>query len=65
MEARSNRLTGDECDRDWIWEREIETAPADDVHRLASSAWDRQFRRLKEASPFYAAKFREAVAAWL
>ncbi|MEO9049424.1 MAG: hypothetical protein ABI334_07435 [Candidatus Dormiibacterota bacterium] len=60
MEARSNRLTGDDCERDWIWEREIETAPADDIHRLASGAWDRQFRRLKEASPFYARKFREA-----
>ncbi|MHB8613102.1 MAG: phenylacetate--CoA ligase family protein [Candidatus Dormibacteraceae bacterium] len=60
MESRGNRLPGDDCDRDWIWEREIETASAEDSFRLASSAWDRQFRRLKEASPLYARKFREA-----
>jgi phenylacetate-CoA ligase len=60
MEARGNRLVGDTCDRDWIWEREIETASADDSFRLAAGAWDRQFRRLRESSPFYARKFREA-----
>ncbi len=60
MESRGNRLAGDECDRDWIWEREIETASAEDSFRLAAGAWERQFRRLREASPFYARKFREA-----
>lgn len=60
MESRGNRLRGDACDRDWIWEREIETATAEDSQRLASGAWDRQFRRLREASPFYARKFKEA-----
>jgi phenylacetate-CoA ligase len=60
MEARGNRLVGDTCDRDWIWEREIETASADDSFRLAAGAWERQFRRLRESSPFYARKFREA-----
>jgi len=60
MEARNNRLKGDSCDRDWIWEREIETASADDIFRLAAGAWERQFRRLREASPFYMRKFREA-----
>ncbi len=60
MESRNNRLRGDACDRDWIWEREIETATAEDSLRLASGAWDRQFRRLREASPFYARKFKEA-----
>src|SRR3981081_3512622 len=60
MEARGNRLRGDDCDRDWIWEREIETASAEDTFRLASGGWERQFRRLREASPFYARKFREA-----
>src|SRR5258708_30214918 len=60
MEAKGNRLSGDICDRDWIWEREIETAPADDAFRLAAGAWERQFRRLRESSPFYARKFREA-----
>ena len=60
MESRGNRITGDGCDRDWIWEREIETATAEDAFRLASSAWERQFRRLREASLFYSRKFREA-----
>jgi phenylacetate-CoA ligase len=60
MEARGNRLAGDACDRDWIWEREIETASRDDAFRLAAGAWERQFRRLREASPFYARKFKEA-----
>ena len=60
MEARGNRLAGDACDRDWIWEREIETASAEDSFRLASGAWERQFRRLREASSFYVRKFREA-----
>jgi phenylacetate-CoA ligase len=60
METRNNRLKGDDCDRDWIWEREVETASAEDVFRLSSAAWERQFRRLREASPFYARKFREA-----
>ncbi|HEY4888776.1 MAG TPA: phenylacetate--CoA ligase family protein [Candidatus Dormibacteraeota bacterium] len=60
MESRGNRLKGDGCDRDWIWEREIETASAEDSLRLAASAWERQFRRVRESSPFYARKFREA-----
>src|SRR4030081_1755815 len=60
MESRNNRLRGDTCDRDWIWERDIETASAEDAFRLASAAWERQFRRLREASPFYARKFKEA-----
>jgi phenylacetate-CoA ligase len=60
MESRGNRLAGDECDRDWIWEREIETATPDDSFRLAAGAWERQFRRLRESSSFYARKFREA-----
>jgi phenylacetate-CoA ligase len=60
MESRNNRLPGDSCDRDWIWDREIETASPDDAFRLAAGAWDRQFRRLRESSPFYARKFREA-----
>jgi phenylacetate-CoA ligase len=60
MESKGNRLIGDACDRDWIWEREIETASANDSFRLAAGAWERQFRRLRESSPFYARKFRKA-----
>ena len=58
--ATGNRLKGDNCERDWIWEREIEAASAEETFRVNAAAWDRQFRRLREASPFYARKFREA-----
>ncbi|TAN31448.1 phenylacetate--CoA ligase family protein [bacterium] len=60
--ASGSRLKGDDCERDWIWEREIETAPREETFRVGAAAWDRQFRRLREASPFYARKFREAGA---
>src|SRR5260370_7999254 len=60
MEAGGDRVRGDECDRDWIWGREMGTGSAEDSFRLAAGAWERQFRRLREASPFYARKFREA-----
>jgi phenylacetate-CoA ligase len=60
--ASVSKLKGDDCDRDWIWEREIETATPDETFRVDAAAWDRQFRRLREGSPFYARKFREAGA---
>ena len=55
-----NRLPGDTCDKDWIWEREVETAPWEEVRRLSVGAWERQYRRLRESSPFYGRKWREA-----
>jgi phenylacetate-CoA ligase len=55
-----NRLPGDTCEKDWIWEREVETAPWEEVRRLSVGAWERQYRRLREGSPFYARKWREA-----
>jgi len=55
-----NRLPGDTCEKDWIWEREVETAPWEEVRRLSVGAWERQYRRLRESSPFYARKWREA-----
>ena len=54
------RLKGDACDRDWIWDREVETASLTDQVAAASAAWDAQLRHLAEGSPFYAHKFREA-----
>ncbi|MGA8923741.1 MAG: hypothetical protein WB682_11400, partial [Candidatus Dormiibacterota bacterium] len=60
MASTGNRLRGDDCERDWIWEREVETASAEETNRLAESAWERQYRRLREASPYYARKLREA-----
>ena len=55
-----NRLPGDTCEKDWIWEREVEAAPWEEVRRLSVGAWERQYRRLREGSPFYARKWREA-----
>ena len=60
METAAGRLQGDTCERDWIWEREIEAAPWEEVRRVSVAAWERQFRRIRESSPFYARKFREA-----
>ncbi|HKW71970.1 MAG TPA: hypothetical protein VJQ08_04005 [Candidatus Dormibacteraeota bacterium] len=60
MEIQPGRLRGDVCEKDWIWEREIEAAPWEETRRLSVGAWERQFRRIKESSPFYARKFRDA-----
>jgi phenylacetate-CoA ligase len=57
--STAGRLPGDKCERDWIWDREIETASEHDTTALASAAWDRQFQHLLDGSPFYARKFRE------
>ena len=59
--TRSNgRLRGDDCGRDWIWDREVETASVEETLARASSAWETQSRHLLERSPFYARKFRDA-----
>jgi phenylacetate-CoA ligase len=60
--SMENRLPGDTCEKDWIWEREVEAAPWEEVRRLSVGAWERQYRRLRESSPFYARKWREAGA---
>ena len=56
------RLPGDDCDRDWIWDRQVETAAPAEIRGLAEKAWESQSRRLLEVSPFYARKFGEAGA---
>jgi len=56
----ANRLREDACERDWIWEREVEAAPWEETRRISVGAWERQFRRLRENSAFYARKWREA-----
>ncbi|HAC47055.1 MAG TPA: hypothetical protein DCF65_13470, partial [Chloroflexi bacterium] len=53
-------MPDDTCDRDPIWDREVETASYDQAVARASSAWEKQFRYLMERSPFYARKFRDA-----
>ncbi len=54
------RLQGDNCERDWIWDREVETASGEEKTAAASAAWDRQRQHLAEGSPFYTGKFRQA-----
>jgi phenylacetate-CoA ligase len=56
----TGKLPGDGCDRDWIWDRESETAAADAIQGRAEVAWQRQVSRLLETSPLYARKLREA-----
>ena len=51
MAMSPGRLSDDQCEKDWIWEREVETASVDEVQRLGGAAWDRQYRRLREAQP--------------
>ena len=59
MATTDNRLRDDACERDWIWEREIESAPWEETRRLSVGAWERQFRRLRESSLFYARRWRD------
>ncbi|HEX7264477.1 MAG TPA: phenylacetate--CoA ligase family protein, partial [Candidatus Dormibacteraeota bacterium] len=54
------RLAGDGCERDVIWDREVETETHDQAFARAAAAWEKQFRHLMEHSTFYARKFREA-----
>src|SRR5260370_2899583 len=54
------RLPDDTCDRDPIWDRELETASYEQAVARATDAWEKQFAYLMERSPFYARKFREA-----
>jgi phenylacetate-CoA ligase len=54
------RLADDSCDRDVIWDREVETEPHDQAFARAAAAWQKQFLHLTEHSSFYARKFREA-----
>ena len=60
MSTTASRLRDDTCERDWMWEREVEAAPQEEVTRLSAGAWERQFRRIREASTHYARKWREA-----
>jgi phenylacetate-CoA ligase len=56
----SAKLPGDRCARDWIWDRDLETADPAAVGALAADAWSRQLPRVMEGSPFYARKLGEA-----
>jgi phenylacetate-CoA ligase len=54
------RLAGDACDRDPIWDRDVETEPPEAAFVRAAAAWDEQFPYLMERSGFYSRRFREA-----
>ena len=54
------RLPGDGCDRDWIWERGVETATPGETVSRAAAAWEGQWARVVAGSAFYRRKFREA-----
>jgi phenylacetate-CoA ligase len=58
--SSAGRLKDDDCERDWMWERKVETASEDEKVAVASAAWDRQVQHLADGSPFYMRKFREA-----
>jgi phenylacetate-CoA ligase len=58
--STEGRLKSDSCERDWIWDRDVETETHEPAFARAASAWEKQFRRLIDLSPFYARKFREA-----
>src|SRR5438477_3440376 len=56
----TGRLAGDTCDRDPIWDREVETETHEAAFARASAAWQKQFPHLMEHSGFYSRRFREA-----
>jgi phenylacetate-CoA ligase len=54
------RLAGDACDRDPIWDRDVEMESHEPALARAEAAWEKQFRHLTDHSRFYARKFHEA-----
>ncbi len=58
--SSAGRLKDDNCEYDWIWDREVETSSPVEQVAAASAAWDQQLPHLAEGSRFYARKFKEA-----
>ena len=58
--ADFGRLADDNCGRDWIWDREVETASRSQQFDMANRAWKEQAARLEERSPFYRRRFASA-----
>ena len=56
----TGRLPGDTCDRDWIWDREVETEDHAQALARGEAAWEQQWRHLMESSAFYRRRFGEA-----
>jgi phenylacetate-CoA ligase len=55
----AGRLRGDDCDRDWIWDRTTESAASAELFEAAATTWRAQYEHLAD-SAFYTRKFREA-----
>jgi len=53
-------LPGDACERDSIWDREVETEDRAQALARGEAAWERQWAHLMEHSDFYRNKFSEA-----
>ena len=60
-QSAAGRLKDDVCDRDWIWDREVETASLEETFARARAAWEKQLGHLLDGSTFYRRKLREAV----
>lgn len=56
-DTRPERLRNDECDRDWILDRDVECASPEDLRAMSQAAWEVQAKGIKARSPFYARKF--------
>ena len=56
----AGRLSLDRCEGDWIRDRQIETASAEQVRTLASAAWEVQAGALLQRSAFYRDKLKGA-----
>ena len=56
----TGRLPGDTCDRDWIWDREVETEDHARALARGEAAWEQQWRHLMESSAFYRRRFGAA-----
>jgi phenylacetate-CoA ligase len=61
-QSAAGRLKDDACDRDWIWDREVETASPGESFARAAAAWEQQLGHLLDGSTFYRRKLRDAVA---
>jgi phenylacetate-CoA ligase len=62
-QSAAGKLPGDACDRDWIWDREVETATPEETFTRAAAAWEKQLGHLLDGSLFYRRKLGEAGAA--
>ena len=58
--TQAGRLPADNCDADWIWDREVETEHHEQAFARAAAAWETQFAHVSEHSAHYRRVWREA-----